>query len=144
MSTIDLIQSGSIIFTLIVTVIQMIYYSRNQKTSIVTRISERNDALLQDIVANAKVFESFAESFDPHKQNIYNDPRVPIMYRTLNFFDELFYYRQKGSINKGTFNLYQKTLQMFLEKEFAKSFWKHVRDEYSPEFQKVVDQATGP
>lgn len=143
MSTIDLIQSFSIVFTLIVTVIQMIYYSRNQKISIVTRISERNDALLQDIVANAKIFQSFSKPFDPKKNNVFNDPRVSIMYRTLNFFDELLYYYHKGSINKGTLALYKKTLQVFLDKKFAISFWNHVRDEYSREFQDLIHEATG-
>jgi hypothetical protein len=111
--------------------------------SIVTTISERNDALLQDIAANSKMIKSFTKPFNTKSPNMFADPRTALMYRTLNFFDEMLYYYQQGYINEGTWSLYQNTMCNFFTEKFAKSFWNHVRHEYNDELQKAVDRAVG-
>jgi hypothetical protein len=143
MSFIDWLQSLGIIISLAATVIQMRIYIKNLRMSIVTTISERNDTLLQDIAANSGVIKGFSKSFNAKVRNLFADPRVALMYRTLNFFDEMLYYYQQGYINKGTWELYQNTIRNFLTENFAKSFWNYVRSEYNEELQKIIDDAIG-
>lgn len=143
MSFIDWLQSLGIVISLVATIIQMRIYIKNLRMSIVTTISERNDTLLQDIAANSRVIKGFSRPFDAKAHNVFADPRVALMYRTLNFFDEMLYYHQQGYINKGTWELYQNTIRNFFTEKFAKSFWNHARGEYNTELQQIVDRAVG-
>jgi hypothetical protein len=143
-SFIDWLQSLGIVISLIATVIQMSIYIKNLRMSIVTTISERNDALLQDIAAHSGVIKGFSKPFDREARNIFADPRVALMYRTLNFFDEMLYYHQQGYINKGTWELYQNTMRNFFTEKFARSFWIQARGEYNTELQQIVDRAISP
>ncbi len=139
-STLDLLQSIGIVFTLAATIIQMRLYLKGERISIVTRISERNDALLNDLIRNAQAVKGFDKPFKPARGGYFADARVSIMYRILNFFDEMSYYRGQGYISENTWSLYENTVKRFLDNQFAQTFWKHVRDEYSRSFQAFIDQ----
>lgn len=141
MSNIDLIQSIGIAISLIATVYQLWIHNKSLRMSIVTTISERNDALLQDIEQNWRAIKTFSKPFNRRMRNRFSDPRVALMYRTLNFFDEMLYYHQLGYINKGTWDLYQNTLCNFFTEKFATSFWEYARQEYNEELQLIVDKA---
>ena len=141
MSYTDRLQSAGIVISLLATVYQLWIHNKSLRMSIVTTISERNDALLLDIENNLRAIKTFSRPFDRKKRNRFSDPRVALMYRTLNFFDEMLYYHQLGYINKGTWELYQNTLCNFLTEKFAVSFWNHARQEYNQELQTVIDKA---
>lgn len=140
MSTIDLIQTLGIITSLIVTIVQMRLYIKGERVSIVTRISERNDALLDEIIDNINAIKRLDKPFDVNKPGYFSDPRVSITYRILNFFDEMYYYYYQGFLAKRTWTLYQLTMKRLLDNIFARTFWEHVRNEYNKEFQGFVDQ----
>ncbi len=140
-STLDIIQSVSIVASFLFTVYQIRLAVKTQKMAIVTRISERNDSLLQDIMASPEVFKKLSRPFDPKEHNIFADPRVAIMYRTLNFFDEMLFYFHQGYINKGTWELYQITMKNFFSEPFSISFWNSVRGEYNEDLQLCIDRA---
>jgi len=143
MAFLDWLQSLGIVISLIATIFQMRMYIKNLRMSIVTTISERNDMLLRDIAANSMAIRSFSKPFNKKAHNMFADSRVSLMYRTLNFFDEMLYYYQQGYINEGTWSLYQNTIRNFFTENFAKSFWNHVRQEYNEELQQTVDRAIG-
>jgi len=139
MSRIDIIQTLGIIFTIVVAIIQMRFYIKAERISVVTRISERNDALLNDIIAHYENIKNFSKPFNPKSTIYFGDPRVSVMYRILNFFDEMFFYYNQKLINKHMWNLYQNTLKKFISNRFANTFWKYARDKYSPSFQVIID-----
>ncbi len=139
MPTIDILQTLAIIFSLAVAVYQMKLYVKAEKISIVTRISERNDALLNDLLAHIDGTKKFSEAFKPGEGVYFSDPRVSITYRVLNFWDEMFYYRRQDYMEESTWLLYRNTLRNFMSNPFASSFWEHVRGEYNPHFQEYVD-----
>lgn len=138
MSTVDILQSLGIVFSLVVAVYQMRLYIKAEKISVVTRISERNDALLDDLIAHHVEIRNFAQPFNPEEKAYFGDPRVSIMYRILNFFDEMFYYHRQDFVAPETWRLYRNTLRKFLDNPFAETFWAHARDEYNPGFQEFV------
>ena len=140
MSTIDLIQTVGIVISLIVTIWQMRLYIKGEKVSIVTRISERNDALLNEIIINIGAVKRLNQPFKNNTHNYFSDKRVSIMYRILNFFDEMFYYYREGFLAQRTWDLYQLTMKRFLNNPFSKTFWAHVRNEYNEQFQAFVDK----
>jgi hypothetical protein len=139
MSTIDILQTLGIIFSLGAAIYQMRLYIKAEKISIVTRISERNDALLNDLLSHIEEVRNFCEPFKAGEGVYFSDPRVSIMYRILNFWDEMFYYRKQEYMDDGTWQLYRRTLHNFVDNPFAASFWEHVRGEYNPRFQEYVD-----
>ncbi len=140
-SALDLIQSLSIVASFLFTIYQIRLAVKTQKMAIVTRISERNDSLLQDIMSSPQIFKEFSKPFDSATQSFFADPRVAIMYRTLNFFDEMLFYYYQGYINKGTWDLYQTTMRRFFGEPFAITFWNSVRGEYNEDLQKCIDKA---
>ena len=140
MSTIDLIQTLAIIISLIVTIVQMRLYIKGERVSIVTRISERNDALLNEIIVNINAVKRLDQPFEVNKHGYFSDPRVSITYRILNFFDEMFYYYREGFLAERIWDLYQPTMKRLLDNPFSKTFWAHVRNEYNKEFQAFVDK----
>ena len=139
MSTIDIIQTLGIVFTILVAIIQMQVYIKAEKVSIITRISERNDALLNDIIVHYETIKNFSKPFNPKMTVYFGDPRVSTMYRILNFFDEMFFYHKQRFISKHTWKLYQSTLKKLISNRFARTFWQYARDEYNPGFQVFVD-----
>jgi len=136
----DLVQSIGIIVTLIITLFQLIQHRKDLRSAMITTISERNDSLLQDITNNWRAIKNFSKPFNHKQSNLFSDPRVSLMYRVINFFDEMFHYYQQGYINKGTWELYQTTLNNFFTERFPISFWNHVRYEYNEELQRIVDE----
>jgi hypothetical protein len=140
MSTIDIIQTIGIVASLTFAIIQMRFYIKAEKISVVTRISERNDALLNDILEHHGHINEFSKPFGPQKGQYFSDPRVCIMYRILNFFDEMLYYHEQKLVSEQTWELYQSTLRKFLDNPFARSFWECARDEYNPALQRLVDK----
>jgi hypothetical protein len=139
MSTIDIIQTLGILFTIVVAIIQMRFYIKAERISVITRISERNDALLNDIIAHYKNIKNFSKPFNSKSTAYFGDPRVSIMYRILNFFDEMFFYYRQQLVSKHVWDLYQNTLRKFISNRFAATFWQYARDEYNPGFQAIVD-----
>lgn len=139
-STLDLIQTVAIIFSLVVTIVQMQLYIKGERVSTVTRISERNDALLNEIIINVNAVKKLDKPFEIDKHGYFSDPRVPITYRILNFFDELFFYYRQGFLAQRTWDLYQPTMKRLLDNPFSRTFWAHVRNEYNKEFQDFVDR----
>jgi hypothetical protein len=140
MSTIDLIQSAAIVFSFIMTFVQLYLYLKEKRISIVTSISERNDALLNDLITHAASIKKLDKPFKAEARGYLADPRVSIMYRIINFFDEMFYYYRQGFLSKQAWNLYQVTMNRLLGSEFAKTFWAHVRNEYNEDFQACVEK----
>lgn len=141
MSVLDIIQSVAIVVSFIVTFIQIRLYLKTERVSIVTRISERNDALLNDLITHAAAIKKFDKPFKADAPGYLADPRVSITYRMLNFFDEMFYYYKQGFLTKRTWDLYQVTMTRLLDNRFVKSLWANIRDEYHPDFQAFVDQS---
>lgn len=139
MSTVDIIQTLGIIFTIVVAIFQMQIFIKAEKASIVTRISERNDALLNDIIVHYETIKNFSKPFNPKMAVCFGDPRVSTMYRILNFFDEMFFYHKQRFVSKHTWELYQSTLKKFVCNRFATTFWQYARDEYNPGFQAFID-----
>lgn len=140
MSTLDLFQTVAIVVSLIVTVVQMQLYLKGEKISVVTRISERNDALLNEIIVNIGVVKKLDQPFKASARAYFSDPRVAMTYRILNFFDEMYYYRRQRFLAKSTWDLYQLTMKRLLDNRFSKTFWEHVRTEYNQDFQHFVDE----
>ena len=140
MSTLDLFQTVAIIVSLIVTIVQMQLYLKGERISVVTRISERNDALLNEIIVNISVVKKLDKPFKANTHAYFSDPRVAITYRILNFFDEMYYYRRQRFLAKSTWDLYQLTMKRLLDNRFSKTFWEHVRNEYNQDFQHFVDE----
>ena len=140
MSILDLFQTVAIIVSLVMTIIQMRLYLKGERISIVTRISERNDSLLNDLIANAAAIKQLDKPFKVDVGGYFADPRVSITYRILNFFDEMYYYYDQGFLAERTWGLYQITMNRLLGNLFAKTFWAHVRDEYNQEIQVFVDK----
>lgn len=139
-SALDLFQSIGIAFTMFATIIQMRLYLKGERISVVTKISERNDALLDDLIRNAQAVKGFDKPFKPASGGYFSDARVSMMYRILNFFDEISYYRRQKYIDENTWLLYENTVRRFLDSQFAQTFWQYVRDEYNREFQAFIDQ----
>lgn len=140
MSTLDVFQTVAIVISLVITIIQMQLYLKGERISIVTRISERNDSLLNDLIANASALKKLDKPFNVDAHEYFADPRVSITYRILNFYDEMYYYNSQGFLGKQTWNLYRVTMNRLLGNLFAKTFWAHVRNEYNQKFQAVVDE----
>jgi hypothetical protein len=139
MSIVDIIQTLGIVFTIVVAIIQMRFYVKAERISVITRISERNDALLNDIIAHHENIKDFSKPFDSKSTAYFGDPRVSIMYRILNFFDEMFFYYKQRLVSKQMWDLYQNTLKKFISNSFGNTFWQYARDEYNPDFQAVID-----
>lgn len=136
----NIIQTFGIVLALVLTIIQIKKTDARVQLSIDSAINNRTDDLNNTLLENPDVLAGLSRPYQRSDESYSSDMRSIMVYRFLNFFDELFYYKKKNLLNETTWVNYLRSMKKFLRQPYCIGFWKDARTEYEKDFQTVVDE----